>query len=87
MDMVNTLTDGERDILTELNRDAENGLCLACGEFFHPEDWYAQLPDECLETEDGRLVPLVRCCSDCIDGFFADDTCAHITADGSMELC
>ena len=85
--MVNTLTDGEKGILAELNREAESGLCPTCGEPFQPEEWYVQLPDEYLETEGGTAVPLAKCCPDCIDGFFADDTCAHITADGSMELC
>ncbi|WP_395089272.1 hypothetical protein [Armatimonas sp.] len=89
--MVNTLTDGERDILAELNRDAEQGLCPSCGHFYpaseYAQDWRGVLPDERLETQDGNLIPLAKCCTDCVDGFFADDTCAHVTADGSMEYC
>ena len=83
--MSRTLTDGERDILAELNRDAENGICPTCGEHFTREEWYDVLPDEWLETESGAAVPIQRCCPDCVDGFFTDDTCAHRRCDGSYE--
>jgi hypothetical protein len=84
--MNRALTDGEKGILAEQNREAREGACPVCGEFFRVEEWYALLPDECLETEGGSLVPLAKCCPDCVDGFFVDDTCAHVTADGSYGL-
>ena len=89
--MVSALTDGERAILDELNREAEEGLCPVCGEFYpaseYTQEWRVLLPEEFLETETEALIPLVRCCPDCVDGYFSDDTCAHRMADGSRELC
>ena len=75
------MSDDQRAIYLEGAHDSEPGrVCPSCERWFpeheFTQDWRLAMPDEC----EGF-------CEGCVDEFFADDTCAHVTADGSMEYC